>query len=97
VIEMVQKSKGPRRRTRNLLRMGVREKIAITKYLQEFKIGSKVVVQPNPSSHKGMPYKRFIGKVGIVEDKKGKSYIIKIKDDNKEKIIISRPEHLKAI
>jgi len=97
VIEMVQKSKGPKRRTRNLLKMGVREKIAITKYLQEFKIGSKVVLRPNPSSHKGMPYKRFIGKVGIIEDKKGKSYIIKIKDGNKEKIIISRPEHLKAI
>ena len=94
---MVQKSKGRRKRTRNLLKRGVRERIAITKYLQEFKIGGKVVIRPNPSSHKGMPYKRFIGKTGIIADKKGKSYIIKIKDGNKEKIIISRPEHLKAI
>jgi len=94
---MVQKSKGRRKRTRNLLKRGVRERISITKYLQEFKLGSKVVIRPNPSSHKGMPYKRFIGKTGIITDKKGKSYIIKIKDGNKEKIIISRPEHLKAM
>jgi large subunit ribosomal protein L21e len=94
---MVQKSRGPRKRTRNLLKMKVREKVPITKYLQEFEIGSTVVLRPVPSSHRGMPFKRFIGRTGVITDKRGKSYIIKIKDGNKEKIIISRPEHLKAI
>lgn len=94
---MVQKSKGRRRRTRKLLRVKARERSPITRYLQEFKVGSKVVVKPNPSSHKGMPFKRFFGRTGTVMDKRGKSYIIKIKDGKKEKNIISRPEHLKAI
>jgi len=94
---MVQKSKGRRKRTRNLLRAKVRERLPITRYLQEFKVGSKVVIKPNPSSHKGMPFKRFFGRTGTVIDKRGKSYIIKIKDGKKEKNIISRPEHLKAI
>jgi large subunit ribosomal protein L21e len=94
---MGQKSKGPRKRTRNLLRIGVRERPSITRYLQEFKVGSKVVIKPTPSSHKGMPFKRFFGKSGVVIDKRGKSYIIKIKDGRKEKDIISGPEHLKAI
>ena len=94
---MVQKSKGPRKRTRNLLRVGVKEKPTVTKYLQEFEVGSRVVIKPDPSSHKGMPFKRFFGRTGVVIDKKGKSYIIKIKDGKKEKDIISRPEHLKAI
>ncbi len=93
---MVQKSVGPRKRTRNLLKMGARERPAITKYLQEFEVGSKVVINPTPSSHKGMPFRRFFGKIGTVMDKRGKSYIIKIKDGKKEKNIISRPEHLKA-
>jgi len=97
VIEMVQKSKGPRKRTRNLLKIKVREKIAITRYLQEFKIGSKVVLRPTSSSHKGMPFKRFIGKTGTITDKKGKSYIIKIRNGKKEKIVIARPEHIKAM
>jgi large subunit ribosomal protein L21e len=77
--------------------MKVREKISITRYLQEFEIGSTVVLRPVPSSHKGMPFKRFIGRTGVITDKKGKSYIIKIRDGNKEKIVIARPEHLKAI
>jgi large subunit ribosomal protein L21e len=94
---MVQKSKGPRKRTRSLLRIRIRKKTPITRYLQEFEVGSKVVIRPDPSSHKGMPFKRFIGRVGVVIDKRGKSYIIKIKDGKKEKNIISRPEHLKAI
>jgi len=94
---MVQKSKGRRKRTRNLLRVKARERLPITRYIQEFKIGGKVVIKPNPSSHKGMPFKRFFGRTGTVINKRGKSYIIRIKDGKKEKNIISRPEHLKAI
>jgi len=94
---MAQKSKGPRKRTRTLLRKGVREKTPITKYLQEFKIGTRVVIKPEPSSDKGRPFKRFFGRIGIVTDKRGKSYIIKIIDGKKEKNIIVRPEHLKAV
>jgi len=94
---MVQKSKGPKKRTRYLLKKGVREKTPITKYLQEFKLGSRVIIKPNPSSHKGMPFKRFFGQLGTVVDKRSKSYIVKIKDGKKEKNIIVRPEHLKAM
>ena len=92
---MVQKSKGPRKRTRYLLR--TRGKTPITRYLQEFEIGSKVLIRPVPSSHKGMPFRRFIGRVGVVVEKIGKSYIVRIKDGKKEKSVISRPEHLKAV
>jgi len=94
---MVQKSKGPRKKTRSLLRIRIREKTPITKYLQEFKVGDKVIIKPEPSSHRGMPFKRFFGRSGTVMDKRGKSYIVKIKDGNKEKKIIARPEHLRAI
>lgn len=94
---MVKKSKGSRSRTRSLLRKSKKEKKTLTKYLQEFNIGSRVVIKPEPASHKGLPYKRFIGKSGLVTNKKGNSYIIKIKDGNKEKEVITRPEHLKAV
>jgi large subunit ribosomal protein L21e len=94
---MVQKSKGRRKKTRSLLRKRIRDKTPITKYIQEFKPGDKVVIKPEPSSHKGMPFKRFFGRSGTVIDKRGKSYIVKIKDGNKEKQIISRPEHLKGM
>ena len=94
---MVQKSKGPRKRTRRLLRKRVRERTPITKYLQEFKVGDRVVIDPEPSSHKGMPFRRFFGRIGTIKDKRGKSYIITIRDGKKEKTIIARPEHLRAV
>jgi len=94
---MVKKSKGSRSGTRSLFKKSNKEKKTLTKYLQEFKPGAKVVIKPEPASHKGLPYKRFIGKAGTVIDKRGNSYIIKIKDGNKEKEIITRPEHIKAV
>jgi large subunit ribosomal protein L21e len=94
---MVQKSKGPRRRTRNLLKLKAREKTPITRYLKEFEIGNNVVIDPTPSSPKGMPFRRFFGRTGVITEKRGKSYIVKIKDGKKEKKLIARPEHLKAI
>jgi large subunit ribosomal protein L21e len=44
-----------------------------------------------------LPFRRFFGKTGTIIDKRGKCYIVKIKDGEKEKTVISRPEHLKAI
>jgi large subunit ribosomal protein L21e len=94
---MVQKSKGPRRRTRNLLKLKAREKTPITRYLKEFEIGNNVLIDPTQSSPKGMPFRRFFGRTGVITEKRGKSYIVKIKDGKKEKKLIARPEHLKAI
>jgi large subunit ribosomal protein L21e len=44
-----------------------------------------------------MPFRRFFGRTGTIAEKRGKSYIVKIKDGKKEKELIARPEHLKAI
>lgn len=92
---MVRKSKGFRFGTRNKLKQRVRP--VITKFLQDFTIGQNVVITLEPSSHKGMPFPRFKGKMGKIVEKRGNSYIVEIKDGNKLKQIISRPEHLKAI
>ena len=93
---MVKKSKGFRSKTRKKLRQKL-IRPAITKFLQEFKIGQTVIIVPEPSSHKGMPCPRFKGAIGKVIEKRGKSYLVKIRDGKKIKQIISRPEHLKAV
>jgi len=92
---MVKKSKGFRSGTRRKLEQKSRP--AITRFLQEFDIGQNVVITLEPSSHKGMPFPRFRGKMGKIVGKRGRSYVVNIKDGNKTKQIISRPEHLKAI
>ncbi|MFH8080837.1 MAG: 50S ribosomal protein L21e [Candidatus Aenigmatarchaeota archaeon] len=94
---MVVKSKGPRRRTRRILRRRLREKFTVNRFMQSFEIGDRVMIDLVPSQPKGRPFKRFIGKSGIVIDKRGDAYIILVRDGGKEKKVISRPEHLKAI
>ena len=92
---MARKSRGFRTKTRRKLRQKVRP--SITKFLQEFRRGQKVIILPEPSSHLGMPHPRFKGKSGKIIEKRGRSYLIEILDGNKVKKIIARPEHLKGI
>lgn len=95
---MVKKSRGFRSRTRRKLRKKVREKrLRVTKYLQEFKEGDRVCIKIEPASHKGMPHPRYVGKIGIVKGRRGRAYIIEIRNGGKVKTIISRPEHLKMV
>ncbi|MEM5836408.1 MAG: 50S ribosomal protein L21e [Candidatus Aenigmatarchaeota archaeon] len=93
----MKKSRGPRTKTRQTLRQEPGYRPTITKFLQEFNIGQKVVIDQEPSSQKGMPHSRYKGRVGKIIGKRGKSYIVEITDGNKVKKLISRPEHLKVM
>jgi len=92
----MRKSKGYRANTRALLRLNPRErgKTTLNKVLLSFKEGDKVVVKINPSVHKGMPHRRFHGRVGVVTAKRGRSYVIHVPQGDATKEIIVRPEHL---
>jgi len=94
---MVRKSKGFRTRTRHKLTQKPGFRPTITKFLQGFDIGQNVALELEPSSHKGMPYPKFKGAVGKIMARRGRSYIVQINVGDGKKIIISRPEHLKAI
>ncbi len=86
------------RRLRAKLRKSIRErgKIKIREYLKELKKGEKVIIKIDSSYQKGMPLPRFHGKIGIVEGKEGKfTYLVKIRDGGKEKIIKSHVIHLR--
>lgn len=92
---MAKKSQGFRVKTRKKLSREARYRPTITKLLQKFEIGDKVIIEQEPTSFKGMPFSRFKGMVGEVIEKRGKAYVVKVKVGNKEKKVISRPEHLK--
>lgn len=94
---MTKKSRGFRTKTRKKLKQQPGYRPAVTKFLEEFKRKQKVIISQEPSSQKGMPHSRFKGKVGKIVGKRGRSYIVEIKDGKKIKKIISRPEHLKVI
>lgn len=94
---MVKRSRGFRSRTRKKLRQKTGRRPVISKFIEEFRKNQKVVVVQEPSSHKGMPHSRFKGKIGKIIGRRGKSYIVEIKEGNKLKKVISRPEHLKVV
>jgi large subunit ribosomal protein L21e len=96
---MGRKAKGYRARTRSLLRKKPRErgKIGLSKVLHEYKPGEKVVINLDPSVHKGMPHRRYHGRTGVITDKRGRAYVIEVTQGNATKEIIVRPEHLKPM
>jgi ribosomal protein L21E len=73
-----------------------RGKLQLSKYFQKFKEGDKVAVVEERSKSSSFP-KRLQGRTGTVYEKQGKSYVVKIKDQEKEKSFIIEPIHLKKI
>jgi len=71
-------------------------KIKLSKYFQDFKKGDKVAVVRELSVQPKFP-KQLQGRCGVVEGKRGRSYIVKIKDLNKEKTYIIHPVHLRRL
>ncbi len=96
---MGKRSKGYRTKTRALLRKRPRDrgKIGLSRILRIYKPGERVTVLIEPSIHKGMPHRRYHGRVGTVYAKRGKSYVVHIEIGNQKKEIIARPEHLTPV
>jgi len=95
-LKMGRKAKGYRRKTRSLLKREPRErgKTGLSKILYEYKPGEKVMVKIDPSVHRGMPHRRYHGKIGVIVNKKGRSYIVNVTQGRAVKEIIVRPEHM---
>lgn len=79
-------------------RKNIRErgKLQLSKYFQNLKEGDKVSVTREISLVSKFP-KRLQGKTGVIGGKRGKAYLVKIKDQKKEKVFLIEPIHLKKI
>ncbi len=93
----MKKSKGVKRRSRHKLTKSLRPERAnpISRKIQVFEVGQKVHIIIDSSIHKGQPHPRFHGKTGKIVKRTGKAYHVAIKDGDKAKQLIVRPEHLK--
>ncbi|WXG42999.1 MAG: 50S ribosomal protein L21e [Promethearchaeati archaeon SRVP18_Atabeyarchaeia-1] len=89
-------TRGYKNGTRKLLRKHIRSKgmIPLGRMLREYSPGEKVNIIIDSSIAKGQPHKRFHGKVGEITEKRGRAYVVLVKDGNLEKQVIARPEHL---
>ncbi len=91
------KSRGFRKKSRSLLKKKPRErgKIGLSRLLRGYEPGDKVVIKLDPTVHKGMPHRRYHGKVGVVVSKRGRAYEVNVAQGDSVKEIIVRPEHLR--
>ena len=71
-------------------------KIQLSRYFQDFKQGERVAVIRELAMNPKFP-KQLQGRSGVIESKRGRSYIVKIKDLNKDKTYIIHPVHLKKL
>ncbi|MBM1154689.1 50S ribosomal protein L21e [archaeon] len=83
---MVRHPKGPRARTRYLLRKPPRRRgmRGLSYLLRNYSIGDKVVIRPDPSVHSGMPHRRYVGKVATVVGFRGRAL----------EVLVSEPQRL---
>jgi len=91
------KSSGPRRKSRSALTKSVRERgrLGLSRLLTRYDVGDKVVVKIDSGIHKGMPHKRYQGRVGTVVERRGRAYVLEIPQTKIVKTIIALPEHLR--
>jgi len=91
-------SKGYRVKTRRLLTRkgnpGFSDKLL---KLRELKPGDKVLIYIDPRFHKGMPHRRYHGKIGIVQKRRGRAFEIDVGKGDKIVRLIVPPEHLRPL
>ncbi len=71
-------------------------KIKFSDYFQEFKKGERVTVVREHALNPKFP-KQIQGRSGVIDSQRGSSYLVKVKDLNKEKTYIIHPVHLKKL
>ena len=63
--------------------------------LREYTVGQQALVIIDPRQHKGLPHRRYHGKVGIVKNVGRRSVTLDVKLGNKTKTLITRLDHIK--
>ena len=70
-------------------------KLKLSRYFQNLKIGERVSIVRELSQKTGFP-KTIQGRTGIIEEKRGRCYVVKVKLGKNKRFII-HPVHLKKL
>lgn len=63
--------------------------------LREYAVGDRALVIIDPSQHKGLPHRRYHGKVGTVVEAGRRMVTLHVKLGKKTKTLITRFDHIK--
>src|SRR5205807_9678634 len=92
----MKRSKGIRNRNRTLLRRKPRDKgkNPLRRLLIPYTPGQMVTISINPSVQKGMPHRRYHGRVGTIAAHPVQAYAIEVAAGTFPRHIIARPQHI---
>ena len=95
----MKRSKGIRNKNRTLLRRKPRDrgKNPLGRIMIPYAPGQMVTISINPSIQKGMPHRRYQGRVGMISEKRGRAYVIEVATGKVPRLIIARPEHIQPM
>src|SRR5436309_15025703 len=96
---LLRRSKGFRTKTRTLISRKPRDrgKQPLGRLLIAYAPGQMVKIMINPAVQKGMPHRRYHGRVGTIAEKRGRSYVVEVAGTKTPRIIIARPEHITSV
>lgn len=82
----------------NNVKKHIREKgkLKLGMIFQELKPGNKVSIARELSEKSGAPEK-MNGRTGIIESKRGLAFVVKVREQGREKRFIIKPIHLKKL
>ncbi len=88
---------GNRRKTRKKFLKSIRQrgKLSLSNYFQTFQPGDKVNLLAEPAIQTGLYPPRYHNRSGVILNKTGDCYHVKINDLGMEKTLIIHPVHLK--
>ncbi len=90
------RNSGVRGRTRSKFKK-TGPKASVNDLLQDFAEGDVVQIVIEPSIHAGLPFRSYHGLTGKISAKRGKSFEVKLKRGNVDKVIVTTAAHLKKL
>jgi len=89
------RARGFRRKTRYVLKN--KRVRGLSYILNNYSNGEKVSIIIDPREHKGMPHRRYHGKIGIVEGVTKRALKVRVRIGYKDKILYTRLAHVRPI
>ncbi len=83
-------------RTRHLARHHKPSSLSVNDYIKKFEVGEKVVIVPKGNT-RDIPHPRYRGRIGVITEKRGASYVIKVRIMSAERTLIAPAIHLERV
>ena len=87
------RSHGFRHKSRNVMTKSAPRGVSFL--LRDYQVGQQALVIIDPRQHKGLPHRRYHGKVGRLTNVGRRSVTMDVKLGNKTKTLITRLDHIK--